>query len=202
MYDSKNSMSSLEEHLLAIQNQLDQQTWTIEDFFQFMKEKGYPFLVLLLVLPFCQPFQIPGLSVPFGICLIIIGLRMAIGYDVWWPQWIMQKKIPPKLLNTVISKSLSFIQFLSRFTSHRFTYLAEPSLYCMHGWFVVLMGFYLALPIPIPLSNLPGALALFFLALGLLENDGLFVIIAYIIGIILIFAIVLLFFWFKEWLTH
>jgi hypothetical protein len=192
----------IESRLIAIQEQLDQHPWTIEDLFQAMKKKGYPFLILLLILPFCQPIQIPGLSIPFGIVLMVIGLRMAVGRRIWWPQSVVKKTIPSRLLSQVINKSLGFIQFLHRFTSQRLIWLcADGFWYQLNGWFVVLMGFYLALPLPIPLSNLPGAWSLFFLALGLLEDDGLFIVIAYVMGITTVVAFILLIFLFKEWIA-
>jgi len=201
MANSKKPLTSLEEHLLAIQSKLNHQNWTIGELFSSLKKKGYPFLVVLLALPFCQPIQIPGFSTPFGIFLIIIGLRMAFGRRIWWPKWILKKEISSNLLKKVINKSLGFIRFLKRFTYPRLTWIClNPQWYYLHGCFIALMGFYLALPLPIPFSNFLAAWSLFFIGLGLMDEDGLFVILGYVIGILGIITLVVLIIWFRQWL--
>ena len=178
----------------------DSQTWTVQALFQALKGKGSPLLILFLSLPFCQPIQIPGFSMPFGIALIFIGLRMAIGRQIWWPQWVLQQKISTKLLKSVIQKSIIFFRFLSPLVHTRWSWFCTDSiLYRIHGGFVMLMGLYLAIPFPIPLSNLLAAWALFFIGLGLLEEDGLFVSIGYMIGFAGLILLVFLIGWLHHW---
>jgi hypothetical protein len=42
-------------------------------------------LVIILVLPFCQPIPLPGFSTPFGIALMIFGFRIALRQRPWLP---------------------------------------------------------------------------------------------------------------------
>jgi hypothetical protein len=179
------SSTPIETHLQAILEKANAQTWTIRELFQALKGKGYPLLIILLSLPFCQPIQIPGFSTPFGILLIFVGLRMTFGRHIWWPQWVLNREISPRLLQTVVQKSLKFFQFLKPLIHERWNWLCTGSfLSYLHGVFVVLMGLYLALPLPIPFSNLLAAWALLLLGLGLIEEDGLFVCIAYGLGLL------------------
>ncbi len=194
--------TTLEMHLQHILDQLDTQVWTIESLFRTLKGSGYPFLIVLLSLPFCQPLQIPGFSTPFGIVLIFIGLRMAFGCRIWWPKWILQQHISSKVLGLVIQKSLWFIQILKRFLYARWTRLCcDPLLYRLHGGFVIFMGLYLALPLPIPFSNLLAAWALLFLGLGLIEDDGVFVCVGYVLGILGASLLWFLFKWLHTWIS-
>ena len=192
----------LENHLQTILEQTDKQIWTIRELFEVLKGKGYPFVIIILSLPFCQPIQIPGFSTPFGIVLVFVGLRMAFGKRVWWPEWVLNLKISPKLLKSVVKKSLAFFSFLKPLLHPRMSWLCTtPRLYHLHGIFVVIMAIYLALPLPIPLSNILAAWSLFLLGLGLIEEDGIFVCIAYIIGIITIAIFLVLVLWLRAWVT-
>lgn len=200
MDDFKTSLGlSLEEHLVSIQNQIDLRQWRFKDLFYEMQEKGIPFLIIILVLPFCQPLTIPGLSLPFGIALMLAGIALGRNQPIWLPSWILEKKISSRFLHLVINKSLKFIKFLNHLTFKRLNaFCNNPFCLVLHGGFVFFIGFYLAIPFPLPFGNLPAAWALFFLALGLLEEDGLFVILAYLTGIIMVIVIITLFFYLKD----
>lgn len=191
----------LEDNLKVILDQLDTQKWTIQTLFQALKGRGYPFLIILLSLPFCQPIQIPGFSTPFGIVIIFIGLRMIFGRHIWWPQWVLQQPVSSKLLKQVIQKSLWLIRRLKRFIYARWAWICNDSLlHYVHGFFVVLMGLYLALPLPIPFSNLLAAWALLLIGLGLMEDDGVCVCVGYIMGFIGLAFMAVLVVWIGDWI--
>lgn len=198
--DNSTPSKSIEVYLQEILDQTDSHIWTIRDLFQAIKGKGYPCLVVLLSLPFCQPIQIPGFSTPFGIILIFIGLRMIFGRRIWWPQWMLKQQISPKLLKAIVEKSLRFFHFLTPLLHERWSWICNtPFFYRMHGGFITLMGFYLALPLPIPLSNILAAWALFLVGLGILEDDGLFICIGYGFGLITIALLGYLILWLGAW---
>lgn len=176
-------LTSIENDLESILPQLDSQVWSVEKLFHALKGKGYPFLVVLLSLPFCQPIQIPGFSTPFGIALIFVGLRMVFGKGAWWPQWILRKEISSKFLKTVVQSSLKFFKFLRPLLQPRLTWVCKNGFYYVHGVFIVILGGFLALPLPIPFSNLFAAWALFCLGLGIIEQDGIFVCLGYLLGL-------------------
>lgn len=193
--------SSTEKNLEFILEKLDSRIWTIQELFYVLKGKGYPFLIILLSLPFCQPIQIPGFSTPFGIILVFIGLRIIFGRRIWWPQWILKKEISTKVLKTIVQNSLRFFLFLRPLLHARWSWLCESRLYLLHGSFVILMGAYLALPLPIPFSNILAAWALFLFGLGMIEEDGLFVCVGYFLGFVAVFLLVFLIDWLHTWAT-
>ena len=200
---AKNKQSSspltIEKDLQTILTQSDSHVWTFQDLFQALKGKGYPFLIVLISLPFCQPIQIPGFSTPFGAILIFIGLRMLFGRHIWWPQWILKHKISSRLLKAVIKKSLWFFKILRPLLRKRWSHLFQGYFHYLNGFVVILMGIYLALPLPIPLSNLMAAWALLFIGLGLIEEDGLLICIGYVISLIACAILGILIFWIHAW---
>ncbi len=198
----KSTPSSIEDHLQSILEQTGHERWTIQDLFNALKGKGYPLLIILLSLPFCQPIQIPGFSTPFGIAIMFIGLQMIAGRRIGWPEWLLKQHISPKILKTVVQKSLGFFRFLKPLLHARLSWICTDSfIIYVHGAFIALMGLYLALPLPIPLSNLLAAWALFLTGLGLLKEDGLFVCLGYLLGFSAIAVLAYLLFWLKTWAT-
>lgn len=173
---------SLQQALLKVAEQAQiQEKITIEDLLKSLAGRGYPIILILLSLPFCQPIQIPGFSTPFGLIIIFIGLRMAFGHHLWWPQWLLKREISTQLLEKIINKSLWLVQKIQKILCKRWMWLSSSSFSSiMHGITITLLGLFLATPFPIPLSNIGAAWAILFIALGLLEDDGLFIFLGYI----------------------
>lgn len=182
----KNSRHSLEEDLSSLLNTSKTETMTLGSIFKKLAGRGYPFLAIFLSLPFCQPIQIPGFSTPFGLLIAFVGLRMSFGHAIWWPEWILKKEISPKLLKTIVETSLWFVRKTKKILRPRLSWLCDDSLTILHGIITAVMGLFLALPLPIPLSNLSAAWAIFLINLGLLECDGLFICFGYVVALITI----------------
>jgi hypothetical protein len=85
---------TLEEGLLLVLDQSHHQSISLQTLFDLLGGQGYPFFLVLISLPFCQPIQIPGLSTPFGLVIFFIGLRMAFSHRIWLPKMILKKNFP------------------------------------------------------------------------------------------------------------
>lgn len=165
--------------------------------------KGQALIVMLFSLPFCLPIQIPGLSTPFGILLIFVGIRISFGHSIWLPNFLIQKKIPQATFKKIAEMIIKVTNKLKFLIWTRLVWLVKnPVLHMLHGITIAFLSFFLALPIPVPFTNLLVAFPLFFFGLALLEDDGLLILFAYfltILGSIGLFAI----FWFgKASLAH
>lgn len=173
-------MASLEQALLELKNQLNGKI-KFGDIVSLMKWRGFPIFLILFSLPFCLPVQIPGASTPFGVALAFMGLRVAFGKKMWWPKSWLERKVPHEKLNKIINVALKYNAKIHRFIYPRLTFLTEnPLIHRFHGVLAFMLACLLALPIPLPFTNLMAAFPLLFLGLGLLEDDGLLVIIAYL----------------------
>jgi hypothetical protein len=96
-----------------------------------------------------------------------------------------KKKLPSDLIAKVINKSLWLLKKMKRFTHPRLTYLCQyPFSSIVNGLFIAFLGLLLALPLPIPLSNMVAAWAIFLISLGVIENDGIFVGVGYLITVV------------------
>ena len=150
---------------------------------QNLKDRGYALLVLFLAAPFPIP-NIPGLSVPFGIAITIIGIAFMLRRRPRLPAFILRKKLEYSMLEKVIPFVARLMERLERHMRPRLKFLvAGPIMTSLFGLGIVSGGFFLALPLPIPLTNGPPALSIIFLVTGFLCRDGLMMMIGHLLGV-------------------
>lgn len=171
----------------------------LSEIFQILSGKGYPILLVLFSFPFCFPIQIPGFSTPFGIILCFIGLRIAFIKHLWWPEWILKKRINSRYIKSLAKHTIKGIIALKKWIHPRLFILTQnPLFHCLHGLLVFVLSILLSLPLPIPFSNMLAAFPIFFIGLGLLEEDGVVIIIAYILATVCFLAFFALFYFGKH----
>jgi hypothetical protein len=186
---------TLEEGILLLQEKVKSAPITLGEILQLLSGKGRALILILLSLPFCQPLQIPGLSTPFGLAIAFIGLRMAFGKHLWLPQSVLSKTLTGATLQKITDTALLIIRKLKPWIHRRLDWICHSStMQIVNGLSIVFLGVLLALPLPIPLSNLTAAWAIFLIALGNLEDDGIFVIAGYLVLFITLIAFVFILF--------
>ena len=142
--------------------------------------RAYLLLVIVLALPFIQPVPLPGLSTPLGLAIVLIALRLSLGQRPWLPMKIQRAKLPAGFFGRLATATARLLRFLESVLQPRWPVLTGSSrLNQLHAVVVLLAALILLLPLPIPFSNLLPAWAIFLLACGLLERDGLFVLLGY-----------------------
>jgi len=181
----KESSSSLEASLIDLKNEIGEKGLSIKHILEILSKQGKLLIILLLTLPFCQPIQIPGFSTPFGLAIASIAICIAIERPVWLPKSISRYRVPQKNLLKMIELTSLCIQKIRKWIHPRFVWVFSYKAINTASMIVVsLLGLCLALPLPIPFSNLTAAWGIFFIILGSLEKDGLLILVGY--GIFLI----------------
>jgi len=193
------SFKTLEEGILLLQEEAKNKPVSIEEILRILSGKGRSLILILLCLPFCQPIQIPGFSMPFGMAIAFLGLRISFGKNVWLPKKLLSKKITPHTLQTITDKVL-LVERKIKFLIHpRLHWICHsPVMEIMNGVIIFILGILLALPLPIPLSNLTAAWSIFLIALGMLEDDGVFVLTGYVVSLLTVAFFIILTLFFKN----
>jgi hypothetical protein len=147
-----------------------------------LAEKGSAALICFLCVPFLFPIPIPGISTMFGAAIIALALKIMVGQEAKLPEKWAQRIVPKDLFSKVLSKSIRVFQFMEKFTKPRLNVLALRAGKWLAGISMIAAAIGLAIPIPpiIPLTNTIPAMAIFFLALGLLDEDGLLIILGHV----------------------
>lgn len=179
--------AELQPHKLSedLQNILDRaqgRSVTVDEIEHILRGRGIAMLVMVLAAPFIIPA--PGLSVPFGIAICLLGLRIALGSRTALPRFIRTKTVPHKVLARVVSGVAIVVRRMERHIRPRMQYLrTHPRMVNLIGVAIISSGFILSLPLPIPFSNLFPAISIMCLAAGFMERDGLLVLIGYCLGV-------------------
>lgn len=133
-------------------------------------EAGFGFLIGILTL-IAIPFF--GLSTPFGLLIALMGAQMMLGRDrPWLPARARRRALKMSMLDRVSSLLARRTRWLTKMTRRRWEPMIRTRLV---GLGIVIQALGLALPLPIPGSNLIFLIPLFIYAVGVLERDGLWV---------------------------
>ena len=172
----------LSQDLRAILREADGRAMTVAELESILQGRGFAMFILLLSAPFVVPA--PGLSVPFGIALMLLGLRIAIGQKALLPAFLLRRRLTYKTLDRVISPLAKIAERFEKHIRPRMHYLQDhPWAVNLIGVGIVSGGFLLSLPLPIPFSNGFPAVSIMLLAAGLMERDGLLVLWGYLMGV-------------------
>ena len=144
--------------------------------------RGLPALIALLCGPFLFPMSIPGLSIPFGVAIAVGGLRLGLGHHLIMPDFILRREVSPELLRKLVGGASVFYRRVEKLVRPRMHFLQRwPGMLNLMGFMIMVGGILLSLPIPppFPLTNTIPGLAVIFMALGIMERDGVCTLIGY-----------------------
>lgn len=142
--------------------------------------RGFDVLVIILVLPFCQPIPLPGLSTPFGLALMFFGFRIALRQRPWLPEWLMRREISYEKLHKIVTMTVVVAKRLEKVIHPRLRFVKHWwSFNVLNGLTIASSAFILMLPLPIPFSNTFPAWSILLLALGMMEEDGAVIVLGY-----------------------
>ncbi|MFM8810299.1 MAG: exopolysaccharide biosynthesis protein [Chthoniobacterales bacterium] len=159
--------------------------------------RGLPALIVLLCIPFLFPVSIPGLSIPFGVAIALCGLRLGLGHNFWMPDFLLRREIPYDLLKKLVGSAAAFYRKVEKLVRPRMHFLQRwPGMINLMGFMIMIGGILLSLPIPppFPLTNTIPGLAIIFMALGIMERDGVCTLIGYALAVIGALYVGLIFF--------
>lgn len=167
--------------------------FTLGDLLHYLKEED-GLTALFLSFPFLLPIPLPGVSIPFGILILVSGLEFLFGDRIKIPQKkILNRRISSQFFSKVFAKGQKFLLLIKKWVRPRHTFIIYfPGAKILQGLILITCGLLLSLPLP-PGTNAPPASAIFFTCLGILEEDGVCCGVGY-----LIFALNIVFF---SWLV-
>lgn len=149
----------------------------VGDLLRATRGRGIGLLLLVISLPFITPIPLPGLSTPFGLVVLLIGARLALGRRPWLPKRLLRRSVPPQTIGRMLNAATAVVRRLEYVTRPRLDFLHNGWIYQrIAGALIAIAGLLLLLPIPIPFTNSLPALAVVLLSTGNIERDGLFLI--------------------------
>ena len=161
---------------------------TIEEIVNGLGPRSQPTSLMLFTIPEVLPIPIPGLSTAVVIPTGIISYQMFRGQEeLSLPRWLLDRSIPRPAFAACVTAVLPFLEKAEGKVRPRWRWTSSRTAKRFIGFFVLLLAAMIALPIPF--TNMPFAIAIFIIALGLAEQDGALVSLGILLGIALIAVI-------------
>lgn len=146
-------------------------------------DRGFGLLLLLLSLPSALPVPAPGYSIPFGILLCIFSWQMIRGKTYpMLPRRARKTRLTADLANRMLAATAWLFKRLERIIKPRMRWVGSGKGRMLIGVLTFCMATIMF--IPIPFTNSLPALVIFLLGIGLTEEDGLFTLLAYALGVL------------------
>ena len=179
----RHSSVSLSSLLLDFAANFTAERVRVRDITESLGQRSFGFILLIFALPNSLPIiGIPGVSTITGLPMLFVAVQMALGHKrVYLPRWIADSSLATSDFHKLVGKVAPWLRRLEKLMKPRIAILTQRNAERWLGAFCVLLAFLLVLPIP--LGNLLPALGILFIALGLIEHDGVCVLVGLAIGV-------------------
>jgi hypothetical protein len=145
---------------------------SIQDIIDALGERSFGFLLLMFALP-CIVAP-PGLSSLPAIPLFFFGAQMLFRYDrAWLPVAIARREFAKKDIEFVVRNTVPIMRRIEKWCKPRMAIFIGPIGERLLGLLVILLASIIILPGPG--TNGPPGVAIAFLAIAMIEKDGLLV---------------------------
>lgn len=153
---------------------------SFSDLMRAMDARAVAALILLFALPNVVPTP-PGTSSILGLPLLYLTAQMMLGKLPWLPAIIADRSMTRSDFNSFVGRVTPLLARAERLLKPRLLFVTSATGERIIGGICLTLAIVLALPIP--LGNMLPAFAISLMALGVLERDGLWVIIGVLVGV-------------------
>lgn len=162
---------------------------TLSELIHRVGNDGLLILVALLTLVFLIPVSIPGVSTVFGAAILLISVSRLFRRNLWIPSTLEHRVIGTRKLRPLLRKALSWLKKIETVSRpNRMGWLAaDGAMGTLNSLALILGAVLLMMPFGlIPFSNTFPAVAILFLAIGLLQKDGVSVLLGHVSNVVTI----------------
>lgn len=167
----------------------DDERLTIGDLCHGLKDRAFGILMLVLALPPAIPFLPPPLPSFFGIPMMLVGLQMMLGrHEVWLPRKTAARSFQRKQYKSLVRKAKPWLKGLMFFMKPRLGFLTKGFSERVLGLWMAILA--ISVCVPLPGTNTIPSIAIGVIAAGLIQRDGLFVVLGALFGVAALVVII------------
>lgn len=172
----------------------------IRDLLLELDHRAIAAMLFIFAVPNTIPVP-PGVSGVLGAPLIFLAAQLMLGKSPWLPRLISDRSFARTDFEKVVTRVGPWLQKAERLMRPRLEIFSRPPAEYLIGAIALLLAVVLFLPIP--LGNMLPAIAICILALGLIERDGVWVLIGTAVSVasIVIVSGVIAAFAYAAWLA-
>ena len=178
----RDSTAPLGETLRGLAHSITGDTVTVRELLGMVGEQGLLLALMFLTLPFLLPISIPGVSTVFGLVAIFISLGVTFNRVPWLPDRLLDRPLDAAKLSQAIEKGADRFGRVDRISHPRLQGLTQNAVMNRLAGLGLLLGAVLLIfPLGlVPFSNTLPAWAMLLLAAGLLQRDGVLILLGYL----------------------
>ncbi|WP_280526017.1 exopolysaccharide biosynthesis protein [Methylobacterium soli] len=154
---------------------------TVGEIVAVLRDRAFALLVVLLGLPNCLPMP-PPIPLICGLLLMLVAAQIAAGMSApWLPRMLLGRSIARSDVERAVNRAVPLLRRLERWSRPRMS-VFESAL-GMRGMGLILLTLAMALIVAAPVvGQIPLGLAVCLVGLGLVERDGVVVLVGLGIG--------------------
>lgn len=178
------------ELLLSLHDSLPEEEIELAALLNILGTRSTGALLLFLALPMVLPIPAPGISVLFGIPLMLISGQLLLGRrGLWLPREIAHRALSRAKIDAYVRRSVPTIRKMEKLVRPRLASLTAGGALRLIGAMSLVLATIITLPVP--LGHLVPGIAISAMALGLIEHDGLLILGGLLIGSLALLIVVL-----------
>lgn len=177
----------LSNELFTLGEMCDSRVQTVRDLFVLIDSRGQAILTLLVTLPFLLFIPLPGIAIPFGFFIFFNGYRISRRKRLWFPSFLLGWKVSGTQVARGLKQVARWIAGLEKVSHPRLTQMNQWSAIRWTNAVVMAGSGLLLVFTIIPGSSWLPAITVTLLAIGIAEEDGLFVIFSYLMFVMSVF---------------
>ncbi|MBD1854213.1 MULTISPECIES: exopolysaccharide biosynthesis protein [Leptolyngbya] len=159
--------------------QHDGETIRLGELIRGLGKRSFGPTLLICALPEALPLPIAGVSAFIGMPLVLVSLQLMLGYTTpWFPKWIANRSIKRKDFEKGVNIVLRYLARFEKIIRPRWKLITTPIAERLLSILFFLLACVIVLPIPF--GNFLPAIALVIISLGLIEGDGLVIVVGII----------------------
>jgi hypothetical protein len=147
-------------------------------------ERGFGLFLILMAIPMLIPMP-PGTSGPIGLLYALLGSQMIAGRAIpWLPERMRRYRLSVRVVQLLQTRGVSTLEKIERLSRPRLHALENPVMLRVTGFAVVFIGVILSLPLPF-MNSIPAVPVLVF-GIGLMNRDGVFLLMGHLLTLTLV----------------
>ena len=167
--------------VLSSLNRRTEERLTVADVISVLRDRAFALLVVLLGLPNCLPMP-PPIPLLSGLLLTLVAAQIAAGFDApWLPQSLLRRSLPREAVDRAVGRALPILRKLERWSKPRIAFIDSPLAFRLIGLLLLMLAIGLVVAAPI-IGQIPLGIAVCLVGLGLVERDGVLVMIGLAVG--------------------
>ena len=171
----------LSETLTRTIDSIQGETVTLRELMAAIGEQGLLMLCAVATLPFLIPVSIPGVSTVFGAAIVLLAIAVTLNRMPWMPKRILDRELSTASLVPALRKGVRIVSRIDAWVKPRALFLSDGHMARFNGMVLLFGGVLLMAPFGfVPFSNTAPAVGILLLTIGMLQRDGLFVLLGYL----------------------